>query len=133
MQREMELKEMSDQSLVLQLEIPPEVMQQDVWNLEAQLGSLPGVTTDLQEPKDLLTPTLLFLSIAGPYVNQAITIAGGMNTLHEFVQTIYAFLHPKKQDAEPLRDKNKVVITTKGKRIELYNLSSEEIEKVIKA
>jgi len=48
----------SDQPVLLQVEIPPEVMQQEVWNLETQLGSLPGVTTDLQEPKDLLAMTL---------------------------------------------------------------------------
>ena len=124
---------MADQPVLLQVEIPPEVMQQEVWNLEAQLGSLSGVTTDLQEPKDLLAGTLLFLSIAGPYVSRAVTVAGEINTLHELVQTIYAFLHPKKPGAEPQRGKNKVVVITKGKRIELYNLSTEEIEKVIKA
>lgn len=124
---------MSDQPVSLKVEIPPEIMQQEVWNLEAQLGSLPGVTTDLQEPKDLLAATLLVLSIAGPYVSQAVTVAGEMNTLHELAQTLYSFLHPKKQDAEPPLGKNKVVIITKGKRIELYNLSSEEIEKVIRA
>lgn len=124
---------MSDQSMLLQMEIPSEVMQQEVWNLEAQLGSLSGVTTDLQEAKDLLATTLLFLSITGPYISQAVTIAGEMNTLHELAQTIYAFLHPKKSDAELQRGKNKVVIITKGKRIELYNLSSEEIEKIVKA
>jgi hypothetical protein len=128
----MELKEMSDQSLVLQLEIPPEVMQQDVWNLEAQLGSLSGVTTDLREPKDLLAATLLFVSLAGPYISEAVTIASDINTFHELAQTIYAFLHSKKPDGEQQSGKNKVVIITKEKRIELYNLSSEEIEKVIK-
>jgi hypothetical protein len=123
---------MSDQPIVLQVEIPPEVMQQEVWNLEAQLGSIAGITTDLQEPKDILAASLLFLSFAGPYIGQAVTVAGAVNTFHELAQTIYAFLHPKKQDTEPSRGKNKVVIITKGKRIELYNLSPEEIEKVIK-
>ena len=117
---------MSGQPVLLQVEIPPEVMQQEVWNLEAQLGSLPDVTADLQEPKDLLAVTLLFVSIA-------VTAAGDINTFHELAQTISAFLHPKKQDAEPQRGKNKVVIITKGKRIELYNLSSEEIENILKA
>ena len=122
---------MSDQSLLLQLEIPPEVMQQDVWNVEEQLVSLPGITTELREPRDFIAATLLFISVAAPYVAQAVTIAGGINTLHDLAQTLYTFLHPKKPDTEQQRGKKKVVIITKGKRIELYNLSLQEIEKII--
>src|SRR5437667_10772057 len=122
---------MPDQPITLQLEIPPEVVQQDVWNLEAQLGQVAGITTELREPKDLLAATLLFISVAGPYVGQAVTVAGGINTIHDLAQTIATFLHPKKQEAEQQRGKNKVVIITKGKRIELYNLSTKEIEKII--
>lgn len=122
---------MLDQPILLQIEIPSEVRQQDVWDLEEQLGHIAGITTELREPKDLLAETLLFLSVAGPYVGQAIAVAGGINTLHDLAQTIYTFLHPKRQEAESQRGKNKVVIITKGKRIELYNLSSEEIEKII--
>lgn len=122
---------MSDQPMLLHIEIPPEVTQQEVWNFEEQLGHIAGITTELREPKDLLAATLLLLSVAGPYVGQAITVAGGINTLHDLAQTMYTFLHPKRQEAEPQRGKNNVVILTKGKRIELYNLSSEEIEKII--
>jgi hypothetical protein len=122
---------MSDQPITLRLEIPPEVTQQDVWNFEEQLGQVAGITTELREPKDLLAATLLFISVAGPYVGQAVTVAGGINTIHDLAQTISTFLHPKKQEAEQQHSKNKVVIITKGKRIELYNLSSEEIEKII--
>lgn len=121
---------MSGQSITLYLEIPPEVVQHDIWDLEKQLSQVAGVTTELREPKDLITATLLFISLAGPYVGQAVAVAGGINTLHDLAQTIYTFLHPKKQEAEQ-SGKNKVVIITKGKRIELYNLSSEEIEKII--
>lgn len=117
--------------MLLHIEIPPEVTQQEVWNFEEQLGHIAGITTELREPKDLLAATLLLLSVAGPYVGQAITVAGGINTLHDLAQTMYTFLHPKRQEAEPQRGKNNVVILTKGKRIELYNLSSEEIEKII--
>ena len=122
---------MSDQPITLQLEIPPEVTQQDVWNLEEQVRQVAGITTELREPKDLIAATLLFISVAGPYVGQAVTVAGGINTLHDLAQAIYTFLHPKKEETEQQRGKNKVVIITKGKRIELYNLSSEEIEKII--
>lgn len=123
---------MSDQPITLHLEIPPEVAQQDVWDLEKQLRQIVGITTELREPKDLLAATLLFITAVGPYVEQAITFAGGINTLHDLAQNIYHFLHPQSQEAEQQRGKNKVVIITKGKRIELYNLSSEEIEKIIK-
>jgi hypothetical protein len=61
-----------------------------------------------------------------------VTVASEINTLHELAHTIYVFLHPKEPDAETQRGKNKVVIITKGKRIELYNLSLEEIETIIK-
>jgi hypothetical protein len=123
---------MSDQPITLHLEIPPEVAQQDVWDLEEQLGQVAGITTDLRQPKDLLAATLLFIQVAGPYVGQAVAVAGGINTIHDLSQTLYSFLHPKKQEADQQRGKNKVVIITKGKRIELYNLSSEEIEKIVK-
>jgi len=120
----------SDQPIILQLEIPPEVAQQDVWYLEEQLRQVAGITTELREPKDLIAATLLFIQIAGPYVGQAVTVAGAINTVHDLAQTIYTFLHPKRQEADQQRGKNKVVIITKGKRIELSNLSSEEIEKI---
>jgi len=123
---------MSDQTITLQLEIPSEVPQQDIWNLEEQLRQITGITTDLREPKGLIAETLLLISVAAPYVAQAVTVAGGINTLHDLAQTIYTFLHPKKPDIEQQRGKNKVVIITKKKRIELYNLSSEDIEKIIK-
>lgn len=122
---------MSDQAITLRLEIPSEVAQQDVWDLEEQLGQVAGVTTELRQPKDILSATLLFIHVGGPYMAQAVTIAGGINTIHDLAQNIYNFLHPKKQEADQQGGKNKVVIITKEKRIELYNLSSQEIEKII--
>src|SRR5260370_37062084 len=113
---------MSDNPITLQLEIPPEVAQQDVWELEEKLGQVAGITTELREPKDLIAATLLFIHVLEPYAIQAITIAAGINTIHDLAQTIYDFLHPKKQEADHPRGKNKVVVITKGKRIELYNL-----------
>lgn len=122
---------MPDQPIRVQLEIPPEVAQQEVWNLEAQLRQIAGITTELREPKDLLATTLLLITVTGPYVGQAVAVAGGINTLHDLAEHIYTFLHPHKQEAQQ-HGKNKIVIITKGKRIELYNLSSEEIEDIIK-
>lgn len=121
---------MSNQPITLQLEIPSEVAQQDVWDFEEQLGQIVGITTELRDPKDPIAETLLFITVA---ITQTITVAGGINTLHDLAQHIYNFLHPKKQEPDHHRGKNKIVIITKRKRIELYNLSPEEIEKVLES
>jgi len=121
----------SDQPITLQLEIPPEVAQQDVWNFEEQLRQIGGITTELQEPKDLITPTLLFIQAVGLYVGQAAAIAGGVVATRDLAQFVYDFLHPKKEEKYQKSGKNKIVIIKKGKRIELYNLSPKEIEKII--
>jgi hypothetical protein len=118
---------MSDQTISLRLEIPPEVAQQDIWDLEKQCKQVAGVMTDLQEPRDSIAATLLFIFIVG----QAVTIAGGINTIHDLAQNIYDFLHPKRQEIDQQKAKNKVVIIKEGKRTELYNLTQKEIEKVL--
>lgn len=122
---------MSDQPITLQLEIPPEVAQQDVWDFEEQLRQISGITTELQEPKDLIAPTLFFIQAAGLYVGQAAAIAGGIVAARDLAQMIYDFLHSEKEEKEQKNGKNKIVVIKKGKRIELYNLSSKEIEKII--
>jgi hypothetical protein len=123
---------MSDQPTIWQLEIPSNVAQQDVWYLEEQLGQIAGITTELREPRDFLAATLLFIQMVEPYAIQAIAIAGGINTLHDLAQVIYGFLHPKKQEIDQQSGKNKVVLKNKDKQIELYNLTSQQIEHVLK-
>jgi hypothetical protein len=122
---------MSDQSIMLQLEIPPEIAQQDVWDLEEQFKQVVGVTTDLQGPKDVIAATLLFIQIVGPYLGQAAAVAGGIKATRDLAQILYRFLHPTQQETDRQQGKNKVVIIKKGKRIEIYNLSPEEIERVL--
>lgn len=122
---------MPDQSITLHLEIQPEVAQQDAWDLEEQLKQVTGVTTELQEPKDIIAPTLLFIHIVGPYLGQAAAVAGSIKAICDLAQVIYDFLHPKKQETVRQQGKNKVVIITKGKRIELYNLTQKEIESIL--
>ena len=122
---------MSDQSITLLLEIPPEVDQQEVWNLEEKFRQVAGITTELQEPKDVVAATLLFIHIVGPYLGQAAAVAGGIKATRDLAQILYHFFHPTKQEMRDKQGRNKVVIIKKGKRIELYNLSPEEIEKVL--
>jgi hypothetical protein len=123
---------MSDPPIALQLEISPEIAQQDIWVLEEQCKQVAGVTTDLQEPRDLVAATLLFIHIVGPYLEQGVTIAGGIKATHDLAQILYDFFHPAEKAETNALGKNKVVIVKKGVRIELYNLSSEEIARVIK-
>lgn len=122
---------MSHQPTTLHLEIPSEVAQQDVWELEEQLSQVAGTTTELREPKDIIAATLLFINIVGPYVEQAAAIAGGFAAVRDIAQIIYNFLHAEKQEKDRTQGKNKVVIIKKGKRIELYNLTLKEIERIV--
>jgi len=124
---------MSNQPTTLQLEVPPEVAQQDVWDLEEQLRQVAGITTELQEPKDLIAATLLFIHVVGPYLGQAAVVAGGIKATRDLAQILYDFLHPAKQETDRQQGKNKVVIIKKGKRIELYNLSAKEIERLLES
>lgn len=118
---------MADQLITLQLEIPSEVAQQDIWDLEERLSQITGTTTELREPKDPIVATLLYIAI------QTVAVAGGINIIHDLAQNIYDFLHPKTQETNQQQSKNTVVIIAPdGERIELYNLTSEEIEKIIK-
>lgn len=122
---------MSDQQTTLLLEIPSDVAQQEVWDAEERLRQVEGVTTELQEPRDFITPTLLFLHVAAPYLGQIAAIAGGIKATHDIAKILYDFLHPAEKEKTSQQGKNKVVIIKKGKRIELYNLSTEEIVKVL--
>lgn len=122
---------MSNQPTTLQLEVPPEVAQQDVWDLEEQLSQIAGITTELQEPKDIVAATILFIHVVGPYLGQAAVVAGGIKATRDLAQILYDFFHPAKQETDRKPGKNKVVIIKKGKRIELYNLSQKEIERIL--
>jgi hypothetical protein len=123
---------MLNQQTTLLVEIPPDVAQQEVWNVTERLEQVEGVTPELQEPKDLITPTLLFLHIAAPYLAQLAAVGEGVKVIHDIAKTLYDFLHPAEKEKSRERGKNKVVIIKKGKRIELYNLSTEEIVQVLR-
>lgn len=79
----------------------------------------------------MIAATQLFLHFATPFVGQLATIGGGIKATRDLAQILYDFLHPAEKEKTSERGKNKVVIVKKGKRIELYNLSTAEIEKVL--
>ncbi len=122
---------MPNQQTTLLIEIPSDVTQQEVWNVSERLEQVEGVTSELQEPKDFITPTLLLLHVVAPHLGQLAAIGGGIKAIHDVAKIIYDFLHPVEKEKASEQGKNKVVIIKKGKRIELYNLSTEEIVKVL--
>jgi hypothetical protein len=122
---------MPSEQTTLLIEIPPDVEQQEVWNVAERLEQVEGVTSELQEPKDFITPTLLFLHFVAPYLGQLAAIGGGIKATRDIAKIIYDFLHPAAREKTSEQGKSKVVIIKKGKRIELYNLSTEEILKVL--
>jgi hypothetical protein len=126
-----EFARMPNQQTTLLIEIPADVAQEEVWDAEERLRQVEGVKTELQEPRDVIAATLLFLHVAAPYLGQIAAIGGGIKATHDIAKIIYDFLHPAGKAKTNARGKNKVVIVKKGKRIELYNLSTEEIEKVL--
>ncbi|HWS84811.1 MAG TPA: hypothetical protein VN207_11205 [Ktedonobacteraceae bacterium] len=123
---------MSDQQTTLLIEIPRDVLQQEIWDVEEKFKQVEGVKIELQESRDFIAATLLFLHFAVPYLEQVAAIGGGIKATHDIAKIIHDFLHPAKKENTSEQGKNKVVIIKKGKRIELYNLSTEEIEKVLK-
>ena len=122
---------MPNQQMTLLIEIPPDVAQQEAWNVAKRLEQVEGVTSELQEPKDFITPTLLFIHLVAPHLGQIAAIGGGIKATRDIAKIIYGFLHPPDKEKANEQGKNKVVIIKKGKRIELYNLSTEEIVKVL--
>jgi len=122
---------MSVEQTALLIEIPPDVAQQEVWDVTQRLEQVEGVTSQLQEPKDFITPTPLFIHLVAPHLGQLAAIGGGIKATHAIAKIIYDFLHLAKKEQVDEQGKNKVVFIKEGKRIELYNLSIEEIVKVL--
>ncbi len=120
-----------DQQTTLLIEIPPDVAQQEVWDAEERLRQVDGVTTELREPRDLVAATLLFIHVAVPIMRDIAIVGGAIKATHDVAKIIHDFLHPTGKDQISARGKNKVVIIKKGKRIELYHLSTEEIVQVL--
>ena len=122
---------MLNQQTTLLIEIPPDVAQQEVWDAEERLRQVDGVTTELQEPRDLVAATLLFIHVAVPIMRDIAIVGGAIKATHDVAKIIHDFLHPAGKEKINAQGKNKVVIIKKGKRIELYHLSTEEIVQVL--
>jgi hypothetical protein len=123
---------MIDQKTTIVIEIPSNITQQEVWDLEEQLKGIEGLETDLQESRDIIAPTLLILHFIVAIMGSVVTIGGGIKSIHDVAKLIYDFLHSKDNESKNHEFKRKIVITKKGKKFEIYSLSVEEIEKLLK-
>lgn len=123
---------MSDQKISALIEIPPDVAQQEVWDLESTLRRVEGVETDLQEPRDVLGVTMLVLHVATSIMEPVAVIGGGIKSVYDVAVILHKFLHPTDKEKSKEEGKKKMVIIKKGKRIELYGLSIKEIERILK-
>lgn len=109
----------------LTLEIPSSVSQQEVWDLDGRLKQIKGVSTDLQEPKNLLATVLLDLYIAASIMTQVGTIANASKQVYDVAKILYDFVQAKSE-------KHDVVVWKNGERIELKDLTIEEIERLLR-
>lgn len=104
-------------STTICLEIPTSASQEDIWELEDNLGKIEGITTDLQEARSLVEGALLFLTTLG-------TVAANVKAIYDIAKVLYDFMHTKKQRYNLLIHKN-------GLDIELKNLTLEEIARLL--
>lgn len=123
---------MFEQNSSIIIEIPFDVAQEEAWDVEEKLKQIEGITTDLQEPRDLVAAAMLILHFTTTVMEPIGIIGGGITAIHDVAKIIYDFLHSKHKESASATGKGKVIIIKKGKRIELYNLSIEEIEKILK-
>src|SRR5437660_4918007 len=108
------------------IELPLDILQQEIWDVEEQFKRVEAVETDLREPKDLVTSTMLVLHIAAATAGVVAGIAGGTKTVYEVAKLLYDFLHRSDKEQVGKEAKKKVVIIKKGESIELYNQSIED-------
>ena len=123
---------MAEQRIEVLLEIPSNITKQEVWAMEEQLKQVEGVDVDLHEPKDAFSIATQILQITVSISGSFALISGDIKSIYEVSKILYDFLHNRKNKEEKLDDKKKIIITTNRKKVEIYNLSIEEIERLIK-
>ena len=109
----------------LLLEIPSNVEQEEVDELNEQLNQIKGVSADLQESKNIFSQIVMVLNIIASDMGIVGAIAGGAVAVHEVAQKIHEFIHAKNERFD-------VVLRKKGKRVELKNLTIEQIERLLR-
>lgn len=123
---------MADQETTIRIEIPSVIQQQEIWDTEERLRQVEGIETDLQEPRNVLDNVILVLHIAASVMTSIAAVGGGVKAIHEVAKIVHDFLHKESKENSHNQAKKKIVIVKKGKRVEVYDLSVEEIEKFLK-
>ncbi len=123
---------MAEQRIEVLLEIPSNITKQEVWAMEEQLKQVEGVSVDLHEPKDAFSIATQVLQLTVSISGSIALISGDIKSIYEVSKILYDFLHNRKNKEKNLEDKKKIIITTNRKKVEIYNLSIEEIEKLLK-
>lgn len=124
---------MSDQVSTLRLEIPGEIPQQEVWDLETALQQVDGVSTDLQEPRDFVATAVLIVGIATSVAGSMTTLGDGVKTIAEVAKLLHAFFHrPAVKQIAEQTPHTLVIITKKGNRVSVSDLTVAEIEELLK-
>lgn len=59
---------MANQQTTFRIEILTNVTRQEIWNVADSLDQVEGVTSELQEPGDFITPTLLLIHFGAPHL-----------------------------------------------------------------
>jgi hypothetical protein len=122
---------MAESDITVRLNIPSDIPQQDVWDLEANLQRIDGVSTDLQESKSILFATLLVLHVVASVAGPVAQIGGSIKAVHDVARLLYDFLH--RPGKSVTTTKHDVTLTTsKGTQVSITNLSLEEIEHLLK-
>lgn len=91
--------------------------------LEHRLRQIHDVDVGLLVPKDTNAPTLIAIGIKH-------SGARALGAAHEVAQTLYSFIH---DEAGVANQKQLLLLTIEGDRVDIATLSAEEIERIIVA
>jgi len=105
------------------LYISSNVPQQEIWDLHDQISQLEGVTGDLREERNVVADTVMMIvTVVGPIL----TLAEGAKSVYELAKIIYELAHKKEKEG------HHVTINKNGAKIEIKNMSMEDLEKLIR-
>jgi hypothetical protein len=112
---------MSDQAVSFALLISSDIPQQERWDFNKQVNQIEGVTADLREERNIVYDTIMMVvTIVGPVV----AIAEGVKSVSELATLLYEFTHTKEKGYD-------VTINKNGTKVEIKDMSKEDIEKLI--
>lgn len=97
--------------------------REHITSLEHQLKRINDVDVGLLAPKDTNAPTLIAIGIKH-------SGARTLEAAHQVAQTLYNFIH---DEAGIANQKQLLLLTIEGDRVDIATLAAEEIERIIVA